>query len=107
MDHSKRRRCHTAHDTIDLLKNKFDERVISRNRPVDWPPRSCDLTALDFFLWSYVKSLVFANKPTTLEELKANIEREIPAVSAEMCGRVMGKIGSNESTAANVPAVAI
>ncbi|GFS66172.1 putative DD41D transposase [Trichonephila inaurata madagascariensis] len=40
---------HTAHVTIDLLKNKFDERVISRNGPVDWPPRSCDLMPLDFF----------------------------------------------------------
>ncbi|GFY51998.1 putative DD41D transposase [Trichonephila inaurata madagascariensis] len=80
---------HTAHGTIDLLKNKFDERVTSRNGPVDWPPRSCDLTPLHFFLWGYVKSLVYVNKPTTLEELKANIEREIAAVSAEMCGRVM------------------
>ncbi|GFY78708.1 putative DD41D transposase [Trichonephila inaurata madagascariensis] len=80
---------HTAHVTIDLLKNKFDERVISRNGPVDWPSRSCDLTPLDFFLWGYVKSFGYANKPTTLEELKANIEREIAAVSAEMCGRVM------------------
>ncbi|GFY47670.1 putative DD41D transposase [Trichonephila inaurata madagascariensis] len=80
---------HTAHVTIDLLKNKFDERVISRNGPVNRPPRSCDLTPLDFFLWGCVKSLVYANKPTTLEELKANIEREIAAVSAEMCGRVM------------------
>ena len=25
---------HTAHDTIDLLKSKFDERVISRNGPL-------------------------------------------------------------------------
>ena len=39
---------HTADDSIDLLKSKFDERVISRNGPVNWPPCSCDLTALDF-----------------------------------------------------------
>ena len=80
---------HTAHVTIDLLKSKFDERVISRNGPVDWPSRSCDLTPLDFFLWGYVKSLVYANKLTKLEDLRANIEREIAAVSAEMCGRVI------------------
>ena len=40
-------------------------------------------------IWGYVKSLVYAIKPTTLEELRANIEREIAAVSAEMCGRVI------------------
>ena len=33
---------HTAYVTIDLLKGKFGERVISRNGPVEWPPRSCD-----------------------------------------------------------------
>ena len=31
---------HTARVTIDLLKGKFGERVISRNGPVEWPPRS-------------------------------------------------------------------
>ena len=40
---------HTARVTIDLLKGKSGERVISRNGPVEWPPRSCDLTPLDFF----------------------------------------------------------
>ena len=30
---------HTARVTIDLLKGKFGERVISRNDPVEWPPR--------------------------------------------------------------------
>ena len=40
---------HTVRVMIDLLKGKFGERVISRNGPVEWPPRSCDLTPLDFF----------------------------------------------------------
>ncbi|GFW83184.1 uncharacterized protein TNCV_3237311 [Trichonephila clavipes] len=50
--------CHTARATIDLLKDTFGARVISRFGPVNWPPRSCDLTPLDYFLWGYVKSLV-------------------------------------------------
>ena len=41
--------CHTANETINLLKKKFGESIISRNGPVNWPPRSCDLTPLDFF----------------------------------------------------------
>ncbi|GFU09823.1 hypothetical protein TNCV_1292131 [Trichonephila clavipes] len=44
---------------IDLLKDTFGDRLISRFGPVNWPPRSCDLTPLDYFLWGYVKSLVF------------------------------------------------
>ncbi|GFW09335.1 putative DD41D transposase [Trichonephila clavipes] len=62
--------CHTARATIDLLKDTFGGRLISRFGPVNWPPRSCDLTPLDYFLWGYVKSLVYADKPQTLDHLK-------------------------------------
>ncbi|GFW90828.1 putative DD41D transposase [Trichonephila clavipes] len=41
--------CHIARATIDLLKDTFGDRLISRFRPVNWPPRSCDLTPLDYF----------------------------------------------------------
>ncbi|GFV30851.1 transposable element Tcb2 transposase [Trichonephila clavipes] len=47
--------CHTAHATIDLLKDTFGDHLISRFGPVNWPPRSSDLTPLDYFLWGYVK----------------------------------------------------
>ncbi|GFV16983.1 hypothetical protein TNCV_4282151 [Trichonephila clavipes] len=45
----------TARATIDLLKDTFGDRLISRFGPVNWPPRSCDLTPLVYFLWGYVK----------------------------------------------------
>ncbi|GFT19049.1 uncharacterized protein TNCV_3212741 [Trichonephila clavipes] len=38
--------CHTAVSTIDLLKDMLGDRLISRFGPVNWPPRSCDLTPL-------------------------------------------------------------
>ncbi|GFT63676.1 uncharacterized protein TNCV_871051 [Trichonephila clavipes] len=41
--------CHTARATIDSLKDTFGDRLISRFGPVNWPPRSCDLTQLDYF----------------------------------------------------------
>ncbi|GFW46029.1 uncharacterized protein TNCV_3276471 [Trichonephila clavipes] len=53
--------CHTARATIGLLKDTFSDRLISRFGPVNWPPRSCDLKPLDYFLWGYVKSLVYAD----------------------------------------------
>ena len=80
---------HTARVTNDLLKGKFGERVISRNGPVEWLPRSCDLTPLGFFLWGHIKSLVYANKPPTLDDLRENIQREIANVPVEMCARVV------------------
>ncbi|GFW48784.1 transposable element Tc3 transposase [Trichonephila clavipes] len=42
--------CHTARATINLLKDTFGDRLISRFGPVSWPPRSCDLSPLDCFL---------------------------------------------------------
>ncbi|GFU42911.1 uncharacterized protein TNCV_3140711 [Trichonephila clavipes] len=41
--------CHTARATIDLLKDTFGDCLISRFGPVNRPPRSCDLTPLDYF----------------------------------------------------------
>ncbi|KAK9887799.1 hypothetical protein WA026_000114 [Henosepilachna vigintioctopunctata] len=34
--------CHTARETMGMLKDEFGEQLISRNGPVNWPPRSCD-----------------------------------------------------------------
>lgn len=81
--------CHTATQTIELLKSKFNDSIISRNGPVNWPPRSCDLTPLDYFLWGYVKSLVYTNKPKSLEALQANITGVINGISSKMLEKVM------------------
>ncbi|GFX59045.1 retrovirus-related Pol polyprotein from transposon 17.6 [Trichonephila clavipes] len=81
--------CHTARATIDLLKDTFGDRLISRFGPVNWPPRSCDLTPLDYFLWGYVKSLVYADKPQTLDHLEDNIRRVIADIRPQMLKKVI------------------
>ncbi|GFV07234.1 uncharacterized protein TNCV_1312321 [Trichonephila clavipes] len=81
--------CHTARATIDLLKDTFGDRLISRFGSVNWPPRSCDLTALDYFLWGYVKSLVYADKPQTLDHLEDNIRRVIADIRPQMLEKVI------------------
>ncbi|GFU57298.1 putative transposable element [Trichonephila clavipes] len=92
--------CHTARaiiiylllkDTfiIYLLKDTFGDRLISRFGPVNWPPRSCDLTPLDYFLWGYVKSLVYADKPQTLDHLEDNIHRVITDIRPQMLEKVI------------------
>ncbi|GFU31315.1 DUF4817 domain-containing protein [Trichonephila clavipes] len=81
--------CHTARATIDLLKDTFGDRLISRFGPVNWPPRSCDLTPLDYFLWVFVKSLVYADKPQTLDHLEDNIRRVIADIRPQMLEKVI------------------
>ncbi|GFW02303.1 transposable element Tc3 transposase, partial [Trichonephila clavipes] len=78
-----------ARATIDLLKDTFADRLISRFGPVNWPPRSCDLTPLDYFLWGYVKSLVFVDKPQTLDHLEDNIRRVIADIRPQMLEKVI------------------
>ncbi|GFS52284.1 DUF4817 domain-containing protein [Trichonephila clavipes] len=62
----------------------FGDRLISRYGPVNWPPRSCDLTPLDYILWGYVKSLVYADKSQTLDHLEDNIRRVIADIRPQM-----------------------
>ncbi|GFT91255.1 tc3a_0 protein [Trichonephila clavipes] len=81
--------CHTARAIIDLLKDTFGDRLISRFGPVNWPPRSCDLTPLDYFLWGYVKSLVYADKPQTLDHLEDKICRVIADIRPQMLEKVI------------------
>ncbi|GFX51357.1 jerky protein homolog-like [Trichonephila clavipes] len=81
--------CHTARAIIDLLKDTFGDRLISRFGPVNWPPRSCDLTPLDYFLWGYVKSLVYTDKPQTLDHLEDNIRRVIADIRPQMLEKVI------------------
>ncbi|GFW28791.1 uncharacterized protein TNCV_201151 [Trichonephila clavipes] len=79
--------CHTARATIDLLKDTFGDRLISRFGPVN--PRSCDLTPLDYFLRGYVKSLIYADKPQTLDHLEDNIRRVIADIRPQMLEKVI------------------
>ncbi|XP_055318908.1 uncharacterized protein LOC129576887 isoform X2 [Sitodiplosis mosellana] len=56
---------HTSPPTIQVLNEKFDKRVISKN------------------------GKVYANNPSTIEDLKANIRHEITSVPVEMCQNVI------------------
>lgn len=80
---------HTARATTDILKAAFPGRLISRFGDLHWPARSPDLTVPDFFLWGFLKSRVYINKPETLEALKENIRHECENLSPETLAEVM------------------
>ena len=42
---------HWALTVRESLNNSFPQRWIGRDGPIAWPPRSPDLTPLDFFFW--------------------------------------------------------
>lgn len=80
---------HTARQTIELLRQIFGRRIISRNSEIKWPSRSPDLTAPDFFLWGYLKDRVYHNNPRTIQQLKASIREEIKNINQETLRQVM------------------
>ncbi|GFY33452.1 DUF4817 domain-containing protein [Trichonephila clavipes] len=98
--------CHTARATIDLLKDTFGDRLISRFGPVNWPPRSCDLTPLDYFLWGYVKSLVYEDKPQTLLTIWKTTFAVLLPIYDHKCWKKSSKIGRPDWTTSE-PAVAV
>ena len=65
--------CHTAEATLHFLRPVFEDRIISRRADVVWPPRSCDLTPFDYYLWGAVKEKCYADKPA----LEDNIRKAI------------------------------
>ena len=69
--------CHTAEPTLDVVRPVFENRIISRRADVVWPPRSCDLSPLNYYLWGPVKVKCYADKPETIDALKDNIRKAI------------------------------
>lgn len=80
---------HTALRSMDTLRRLFPGRLISRFGDIHWPARSPDLSAPDFFLWGFLKSNVYKNRPQTLQELKLAIEEEIRNIDVDVLRRVM------------------
>ena len=64
---------HFALDVREYLNNVFPNCWIGRGGPLQWPPRSPDLTPMDFFIWREMKCLVYATPIDTPEELIARV----------------------------------
>ena len=70
------------HITFMSVRNFLDRTVNQRcvgrrGSATEFPPRSPDLTRLDFYLGRTLKNTVYATKPQTLEELSDQIEHAI------------------------------
>ena len=68
----------------DFLNETFPNRWIGRNGPTPWPPRSPDITPLDFFLWGYVKDRVYRTPVCDVETLQSRIIEVLATVNEEM-----------------------
>lgn len=64
---------HSSRIARQYLNERFGDRWIGRNGPVPWPPRSPDLTPLDFYLWGHMKSLVYETPVESEMDLVARV----------------------------------
>lgn len=84
---------HFARNVRDWLRGTFPDHVIGRQGDIEWPPRSCDLTPPDFFLWGYLKHLVYQKQCCSLDRLRARIRYCFRLVSTEMCRAACEGVG--------------
>ena len=67
-----------------FLDATFPNRWIGRDGPTPWPPRSTDITPLDFFLWGYVKDKVFSTQVPDITNLKARITDAFATITEDI-----------------------
>lgn len=64
---------HFSLDVRQHLNQVFGNKWIGRGGPIPWPARSPDLNPLDFFVWGYLKSLVYRTPVDNIEDLRERI----------------------------------
>ena len=84
--------CLTARENMTLLRGPFPGKLISRFGDVEWPARSPNLSALDFYLWGYLKERVYRDNPKTITELKEAIATEIRSIGPGVTSAVMNSM---------------
>ena len=57
----------------EYLHASFPNRWLGSLGPVAWPPRSPDLTPLDYYIWGHMKTLVYETKVDSRTELRPRI----------------------------------
>ena len=81
--------CHTSEATLDVLHPVFEDRIISSRTDIVWPPQSCNLTPLDYYLWDAVKDKCYIDKPKTIEALMDNIREAIGEIQLLIIDNVL------------------
>lgn len=79
---------HYSMQVRNHLNEAFGNRWIGRGGPTKWPPRSPDLTSLDFFLWGFVKETVYQDPPTTPEDMQQRIRNAFQTITPGILRRV-------------------
>lgn len=78
---------HFARSVREYLDTRFPE-WIGRRGTIFWPARSPDVTPLDFFLWGYIKNVVYAEDCQNIKSMKRKIEVAFSTITPQMLQNV-------------------
>ena len=68
---------HYAEIVVKNLNRRLPERWIGRGGPIHWPPRSPDLTPLDFCFWHELRQLVLVDEHDTVDKIIGSVQRHV------------------------------
>ena len=71
-----------------FLDQQFPDASFGRRGPVEWPPRSPNLSPLDFYLWGHLKFMVYQVKIQDINHLKERITDAIRSIPSNVLIRV-------------------
>jgi transposase len=75
---------HYGHAVREYLDRTFPNKWIGRRGSIEWPPRSPDLSPLDYFFWGHLKNVIYKTKPESLADLRNRIHQEAARITADM-----------------------
>jgi hypothetical protein len=72
---------HFQRDVTTFLHETFPGRWVGRGGSTAWPPRSPDLTPLDFFAWGFIKDVVYSRKFRDVADLRQRIIEAVELIT--------------------------
>lgn len=72
---------HNSHSVSNFLDSVFHDQWIGNNGPFLWPPRSPDLSVLDFFIWGALKNKIYEQPLTTKEDCIRRVQEAFSSLT--------------------------
>jgi hypothetical protein len=83
---------HWSLDVRDFLDRTFPQRWVGHDGPTKWPPRSPDITPINFFLWGNVNDRVYATPIRDVAELRRKTTYVIRTITSDMLNKTWTEI---------------
>lgn len=82
---------HNARISQNFLNETYEGKWIGTHGPIRWPPKSPDLTPLDFFLWGTLKNEVYKTQTRDMDDLKEKIRIACDHIDGNMLHKITNR----------------